>query len=300
MGNYNHISTAVGRAYVHDLLSASPTTPVLTPENPAPQNFENFGSAVALQGTRLCVSEVNDHSGTALSGSVHVYDLAGSPPGIPQTTISPAEPSVEDLFGSSVAVSGRHVVVGAPFDDSRLSRAGAAYVYDLSLPQPAESVLSLHKPDAVTQASFGTVVAISGRRAAIAAPRARSGWDNLENGLLWWLELGGQRADHDSDGDGIENLLEMAFGMNPNRADNQALPRPTLSEGRLTMMITKRPGVRYEVQSAGTLLPGQSQSFSKASTVVLMDDASSLQVRDDPPPLGANMRFMRVHVRPQP
>ena len=250
--------TVRGEVQVFDLLSAQPDSPWLILPAP-PASSEAYGSKLSMSGSRLLVSD--PQAGGA--GRIHVYDLGGSAPQQPVLTVENPSPAAGDEFGGAVALDGTVIVAGAAQDDTVARQKGHAYVFAM-------------QPDLDGDGLLDT-------------------WENL-----WWPELGGQRADHDSDGDGLENLLEMAFGMNPNRADNQALPIPTLSEGRLTMMITKRPGVRYEVQSAGTLLPGQSQSFSKASTVVLMDDASSLQVRDDPPALGANMRFMRVHVRPQP
>ena len=66
------------------------------------------------------------------------------------------------------------------------------------------------------------------------------------------------------------------------------------------MAFTKRAGVTYEVQSAGTLLTGQPDSFSPASTTVLINNASTLKVRDNiligTPPA----RYMRVKVTAAP
>ena len=56
----------------------------------------------------------------------------------------------------------------------------------------------------------------------------------------------------------------------------------------------------YEVQSAGSLLPALPDSFSAASTTVLINDVTTLKVRDNfligtSPP-----RFMRVKVTAAP
>ncbi len=64
--------------------------------------------------------------------------------------------------------------------------------------------------------------------------------------------------------------------------------------------LTKQPGVTYEVQSAGSLLPALPNSFSATSTTVLINNATTLKVRDNfligtSPP-----RFMRVKVTAAP
>jgi hypothetical protein len=50
------------------------------------------------------------------------------------------------------------------------------------------------------------------------------------------------------------------------------------------------------VQSAGTVLSGQPASFSPATTTVLLDTATTLNVRDNFPIGTPPARFMRVKV----
>lgn len=104
----------------------------------------------------------------------------------------------------------------------------------------------------------------------------------------------------DDDHDGIVNLLEMAFGLNPTLPDGGTLVPAVAEDGFLTMTITKQPGVIYEVQSAGTLLPALPDSFSASTTTVLVDDATILKVRDSSPMAESASRFMRVQVNGVP
>ncbi|MFN0078128.1 MAG: IPT/TIG domain-containing protein [Prosthecobacter sp.] len=131
--------------------------------------------------------------------------------------------------------------------------------------------------------------------------------DSDDDGLLdSWEELHwpGATALHgpldDDDHDGLVNLLELAFGLNPTLSNGAALPPAVLEGDYLTMTIPKQPGVTYEVQSAGTLLPALPDSFSASSTTVLLNDATTLKVRDNTlfgtPPA----RFMRVQVTGAP
>jgi len=78
------------------------------------------------------------------------------------------------------------------------------------------------------------------------------------------------------------------------------IPEVVNEGGFLTMTLTKRPGVSYEVQSAGTLLPALPDSFSAASTTVIINDATVLKVRDNFLIGAERGRFMRVKVTVAP
>ncbi|MGB8170807.1 MAG: delta-60 repeat domain-containing protein [Chthoniobacteraceae bacterium] len=118
--------------------------------------------------------------------------------------------------------------------------------------------------------------------------------------LTYWPTTTGQNASDDSDHDGLTNLQELAFGLNPTLPDSALAPTPVPEGGYLTLTLTKHPGVTYEVQSAGTLLTGQPASFSPATTTVLIDNPSTLKVRDNIPYGTPPARFMRVKVTSAP
>jgi hypothetical protein len=131
--------------------------------------------------------------------------------------------------------------------------------------------------------------------------------DRDNDGLLdsfeqtYWSTTTGHLPTDDSDHDGYSELLELALGLNPTQPNAGGLPPVTTEGGYLTMTITKHAGATYEVQSAGALLPGQPDSFSAASTTVLINDATTLKVRDNfsvsPSPPN---RFMRLRVMASP
>lgn len=118
--------------------------------------------------------------------------------------------------------------------------------------------------------------------------------------LTYWPTTTGHSALDDFDQDGICELLELAFGLNPTQSSSSALPAAIDEGGYLTMTITKQAGVTYEVQSAGTLLPGQPDSFSVASTTIITNNATTLKVRDNFLLSTTPNRFMRVKVTAAP
>jgi hypothetical protein len=107
-------------------------------------------------------------------------------------------------------------------------------------------------------------------------------------------------ADDDSDGDGLSELEELGFGLNPTIPDRSRAPAVTVEDGYLTLTLMKQLGAAYEVQSAGRLGLGGPDTFSADSTTILINDATTLKVRDNIL-IGADpMRFLRTKVLAAP
>ena len=100
------------------------TTSLLSPPNPGP--FDAFGRAVATLGTNLVVGASGYGFFGDVPGRVFVMDARGHV----LLTIENPTPTPNDEFGVAVAVVGGNVLVGAPFDDTAGSNAGAAYLFD--------------------------------------------------------------------------------------------------------------------------------------------------------------------------
>ncbi len=112
---------------------------------------------------------------------------------------------------------------------------------------------------------------------------------------MWWGITAGHSALDDFDHDGIPELLEMAFGLNPKQPDT--LPPAVNEGGYLTITITKHSGVTYEVQTAAT---PDAPAFSPATTTVLINDATTLKVRDNFPLATSPARYLRAKVTAAP
>ncbi len=161
--------TDAGSAYVYDLTSGTPTVPSATLYAPSPAKYENFGSSVAISGTRVVVGAPQDDTGAEDTGRVYVYDLTGTSPRFPVATLNHPSPAAGDKFGWSVALSGSHVVVGAPYDDTAAEDAGSAYAYNLTSATPAFPTATLNHPGPAASDYFGHSVAISGARVVVGA-----------------------------------------------------------------------------------------------------------------------------------
>jgi hypothetical protein len=163
-------TAGAGSAYIYDLSGGMPTVPVATLNNPGPAQNDLFGSSVAISGTRVVVGAYQDDTGATDAGSAYVYNLNSPMPTVPVATLNNPSPASSDFFGTSVAISGTRVVVGAPDDDTGGFNAGSAYVYDLSTGTPTVPAAILNNPGPASFDFFGLAVAIDGLSAVIGAP----------------------------------------------------------------------------------------------------------------------------------
>lgn len=85
-------------------------------------NFEKFGSAVAVKNGTIAIGANNANGGT---GRVYTYDLNGNL----KSTINPSDGGVVDSFGSSISISSGHIIIGSPIASGAVSSSGSVYVY---------------------------------------------------------------------------------------------------------------------------------------------------------------------------
>ncbi|MDO8847066.1 MAG: hypothetical protein Q7W51_01580 [Coriobacteriia bacterium] len=95
-----------------------------------PVTDERFGSAVAIDGDTLVVGvpEYDTLAGPQNVGRVDVFVRSGTD-WVKQTSLYASAPGDGDKFGTSVAISGDRIVVGAPFYYGSHGESGAAYVF---------------------------------------------------------------------------------------------------------------------------------------------------------------------------
>jgi FG-GAP repeat len=135
----------------------------------APSGYA-FGYSIALDGTRLAVGAIGDAVGAPGTGAVHVFQHTGL--GFAhQQKLTATQPLEMDRFGSSVALRGKILVVGAPEQDLPGFNSGAAYVFEDSAGLFAQTAW-LEAPDAAHAAVFGFRVSLAGDWLAVSAPGA--------------------------------------------------------------------------------------------------------------------------------
>ncbi|MCB9838539.1 MAG: hypothetical protein H6813_04305 [Phycisphaeraceae bacterium] len=149
-----------GSAYVFDAVSGAPLHKLLASAG-GPGDL--FGSSIALHGTLAIVGAPGDGVNGPGSGSASVFDAVT---GAELHRLIPGDGSVGDGFGSSVAIHGTIVVVGAGAVGSPGDQSGSAYYFDAITGQ------ELGKLNAIgggAFANFGSAVAITGTNLFVGA-----------------------------------------------------------------------------------------------------------------------------------
>lgn len=122
---YDHTGAAsAGAAYIYDATTGGLLHTLLSSP---PVEREEFGSSVAVGENLVIVGARYGGPGPNPSGAAHIFSATTG--ALLRTILSPAQGGQFE-FGSSVAISGGLVVVGAPRDNIGAANAGAAYIYD--------------------------------------------------------------------------------------------------------------------------------------------------------------------------
>jgi len=131
------------------------------------QSSDRFGGSVAVSGDTAVIGASNADAGGSGAGAAYVFTRTGGS-WTQQAKLMASDAQANDNFGYSVAVSGDTAVIGAPYEDTGGSDAGAVYVFTRtggSWTQQAKLMAS----DAQANDNFGYSVAVSGDTAVIGA-----------------------------------------------------------------------------------------------------------------------------------
>jgi hypothetical protein len=179
-----------GEAYIYVRgTSGWPTTPTVTLADPAATSGDGFGGTVAIAGNTIVVGSGYTDSD---AGAAYIYVRGSSGwPTTPTATLNDPDNTANDRFGSSVAVSGKNIVVGAPSTDTTDS---AAYVYVRATSGwPTTPTATLNDPVVTAGDSFGYSVAVSGKtivvgrysgQAAYVYMKGTAGWPSTPSTIL--------------------------------------------------------------------------------------------------------------------
>ncbi len=174
-----------------------------------------FGYRVSLQGDRLVVSALRNAAGGNQRGAVYVFERSGMV-WTETAKLTPTAPIDGQKFGSSVALDGAYVAVGAQYNDEMGLRPGAAYIFfhdGMNWGQQAK----LFDPDPQTYDLFGSAIDLDGNTVLVGA----DGDDDLggasgkafvftRSGVTWSLQqelVGSDQGPQDNVGNYVSNSL---------------------------------------------------------------------------------------------
>ena len=162
--------SAKGSAYVFEKGGGWTTTSTYDAKLTASdgEGFDYFGVSVAISGATVVVGAYNDEVGpNDDQGSAYVFEKGEAWATATETAkLTASDGAANDWFGSSVAIDGDTVVVGAQHDDvGANSRQGSAYVFEKGgawASGSANQTAKLAASDGEGSDWFGNSVAIDG------------------------------------------------------------------------------------------------------------------------------------------
>ncbi len=128
------------------------------------QNQDNYGASVAISGNVAAIGVPGDDVGSNFQqGSVDLWEIQDSGAWVYVQTITASDGIASDYFGTSLALDGNRLLVGAPWHTvGSTAFLGAAYIFT---PSPAvvwEERGELSSSDGAPYDYFGGSVALSG------------------------------------------------------------------------------------------------------------------------------------------
>jgi hypothetical protein len=134
---------------------------------------KTFGNSVCIHDNKAFVGDPKAKIGVDKTGKVYVLENVN---GNWQMTdsIKSMQPDLYEFFGSSIACSDNHLLVGARGNDDKGSNAGCLHVFELYNDQiyPKKT---LYSPEPKAGALYGSSVSIDGDYAVIGAPEYNIG-----------------------------------------------------------------------------------------------------------------------------
>ncbi len=135
--------------------------------------YDNFGYSVAISGDLAIVGAIGESEG---AGAVYIYRYIDPETWDEVTKITATDGGdMDDSFGISLAISGDYIIVGAAYDDSINSNAGAAYIFHQTDPDNWDIGTKITAADGGAEDIFGLSVDISGDYAIVGAPLNNAG-----------------------------------------------------------------------------------------------------------------------------
>jgi hypothetical protein len=126
-------------------------------------SLDLFGSSVAISGNVAIVGAAADNVKGNRSGSAYLFEVST---GKELFKLAASDGTVDDYFGSRVAISGNIAVVAAGGKNNSLPGSGAVYVFDT---KSGSEIFKLTPSDPQLYSGFGSEVAISGNIAIVGA-----------------------------------------------------------------------------------------------------------------------------------
>jgi hypothetical protein len=162
-----------------------------------------FGTSVSIDGDYALVGARTEDTGGSDVGAAYIFKRTGTSWG-QEAKIQASDKQASDSFGSSSSISGDYAIVGAYFENTGGSRAGAAYVFKRTGASWAEEA-RIQASDKEANDLFGASISLDGDYAVVGAYSEDTGGADAgavyvfkRTGTTWTEEAKIQASDKES------------------------------------------------------------------------------------------------------
>ena len=152
---------------------------------------DRFGTSVGVSGDTIVVGAPQHDATATNSGAAFVFTRSGSTWSQQGSPLEAQLPRANDAFGTSIAISGSSIIVGAPLEDgagsgvnpstgSGKAESGAAYVF-VRVGTAWSQQVYLKGSNSGADDRFGTAVGISNNTVVVGAPNEDSNGSPTDN-----------------------------------------------------------------------------------------------------------------------
>ena len=191
-----------GSAYLFDTTTGRQIAKLLPNDGAA---GDAFGISVAISGPPgkevAIVGAQQDNDNGNFSGSAYLFDTTT---GRQIAKLLADDGATNDLFGSSVAISGAVAIVGAHVNDANGNESGSAYLFDTTT---GRQIAKLRPDDGAAGDRFGWSVVIGGTTAIVGAWRHDDNGSN--SGSAYLFDAAPGKCPWDLDGTGSVGILDL-------------------------------------------------------------------------------------------
>ena len=170
-------TSAQGAAYIYKKGVDGNFTLLQKIEASDSQTNTKFGQTVAIHGEYVVVGRPLDNTGGDDLGAIYIFKNDGSDNFVQTQKIQAGDRQSSDNYGNSLAFNGEYIVVGALYEDTKGSNAGAVYILK-NFNGTFKQVQKLMASNGGADDQFGGSVALDGDYVAVGAMYEDTGGTN--------------------------------------------------------------------------------------------------------------------------
>jgi hypothetical protein len=185
-----------GAAYIFERDDNGVWTEVARLQAHDKESDDYFGNSVSISGDRVIVGAVFEDTGSSDAGAAYIFERDSNGVWTEVAKIQAHDKDVRNYFGKSVSINGDRAIVGAAWENTGGTYAGAVYIFERDSSGLWTEVTKLQAHDKDARDEFGISVSSDGDLIIIGAWEEDTGGQNAGAAYIFerassgeWIEV---------------------------------------------------------------------------------------------------------------